>query len=243
MKKAFDGFENIAVTSVSSWVNERSCSSPILGRYQNSVIGNGVNTEIYRHYGGVQDEVKTAYGIPVDKKMVLFVTARFSLNPDDIKGGHFLADLAELMQNDDFVFVIVGSDGTKLDLPDNVINVGRVENQTKLAQLYSVADVSIVLSRKETFSMPCAESLCCGTPVVGFKAGGPESVSLKEYSEFCEYGEITALKQLILKWANFKKTEHGEKISDVACSNYDMDKMAKEYLKIYWNLLGAKKNG
>ena len=38
--------------------------------------------------------------------------------------------------------------------------------------------------------MVTAESLCCGTPVVGFKAGAPEQIAIKEFSEFVEYGDL-----------------------------------------------------
>ena len=43
--------------------------------------------------------------------------------------------------------------------------------------------------------MIVAESLCCGTPVVGFKAGAPEQITIKEYSEFSEFGNIEILKE------------------------------------------------
>ena len=53
-----------------------------------------------------------------------------------------------------------------------------------------MANLTILTSQFETFSMVCAESLCSGTPVVGFKAGAPEQISIQQYSEFVEYGKI-----------------------------------------------------
>ena len=45
-------------------------------------------------------------------------------------------------------------------------------------QLYSAVDLTLITSQRETFSMPVAESLCCGTPVVGFDTGGiPQQLS------------------------------------------------------------------
>jgi glycosyltransferase involved in cell wall biosynthesis len=35
--------------------------------------------------------------------------------------------------------------------------------------------------------MIVAESLCCGTPVVGFKAGGPESIAIDDYCVFVQF--------------------------------------------------------
>ena len=50
-------------------------------------------------------------------------------------------------------FVVVGSGDLHMELPENVINVGRVESQKELAAYYSAADVTLLTSKKETFSM------------------------------------------------------------------------------------------
>lgn len=47
--------------------------------------------------------------------------------------------------------------------------------------------------------MVTAESLCCGTPVVGFLAGGPESIAIEKFSAFVEYGDLNAIKESICK--------------------------------------------
>lgn len=87
------------------------------------------------------------------------------------------------------MFVVAGNVTTKIEMPDNVILLGKVTNQELLAKYYSMANLTILTSQFETFSMVCAESLCSGTPVVGFKAGAPEQISIQQYSEFVEYGK------------------------------------------------------
>jgi len=67
---------------------------------------------------------------------------------------------------------------------------------------------------------------------VGFKAGGPESIALKKYSEFVEYGDIDALEECILQWIN-KKNELGEELERVATTHYSKRNMAERYLTIY----------
>ena len=86
--------------------------------------------------------------------------------------------------------------------------------------------------------MPTAESLCCGTPVVGFKAGGPESIALLEYSQFCEYGDIQTLKEKLEEVLEIKLTEQNKKeISDIAKQKYEKERMANSYFEIYKGLL------
>lgn len=79
--------------------------------------------------------------------------------------------------------------------------------------------------------MVCAESLCCGTPVVGFRAGGPEQIALSAYSSFCEFGRIDDIVKLV--WEIEKKQFDKDIIADVARKQYSTEKMVKQYLKIY----------
>lgn len=193
MKKAFEGFEkDCLVTSVSPWLMERAKSSPVLEIFRHVTVLNGLDTEVFHPVAGSAVREKLQIG---NRKMVLHVTADFSLDPDHLKGGYCVAELAKLLP--EMVFVVVGSRDLTVDLPENVINVGRVESQQELAAYYSAADVTLITSKRETFSMVVAESLCCGTPVVGFKAGAPERIALPECSGFAEQGDLEHLQQLV----------------------------------------------
>lgn len=95
--------------------------------------------------------------------------------------------------------------------------------------------MTILLSKRETFSMVTAESLCCGTPVVGFKAGGPESIALAEYSRFVEYANMQVLSTTLDECLNLA-ANHNE-ISNLAITAYSQEKMAALYLEVYKSLL------
>ena len=118
-------------------------------------------------------------------------------------------------------------------MPDNVKLWGRAKTQEELAQLYSEADMTLLLSRRETFSMVTAESLCCGTPVVGFKAGGPESIAIPTASSFVEYGDIDALiNQLRKETSQISNNDFSEE----AQSSYGSKSMSCEYMRVYRQL-------
>ena len=89
----------------------------------------------------------------------------------------------------------------------------------------------MVTGKRETFSMPVAESLCCGTPAVGFKAGGPETITIPEFSEFVEYGDLDSLYDAALRFLNSENDT--ETISKEAIAKYDKKEMVNNYIQIY----------
>ena len=179
MKKAFDGFDKdkLTIVSVSPWLMDRAKSSQIFRNYNHKVIYNGLDTSVFKLYDTT--EVKKKYNL-TDEKIIFHATPSFSDDPNNIKGGCYVIELAKRMINDNVKIFVAGDYKKGMNLPKNIILLGRIKDQVELAKLYSMADVTVLTSKKETFSMVVAESLCCGTPVVGFKAGGPEQIAIKE---------------------------------------------------------------
>ncbi len=231
MKKAFDGFGKIQIVSVSPWLMNRAIQSPILADKKHSVVLNGVDTSVFTPCGF--DSIKSKY--PTDNKIIFFATANFDPTTDDIKGGKYILQLAEKLKDEKIIIVVAALDGVATALPENVVYISRTKTQNELAQYYSMADVSLIVSQRETFCMPVAESLCCGTPVIGFKAGAPEQIALAQYSEFVDYGDVEALKKCVLKWINKKQDREIDPISlaKIAESTYSKEKMVESYIELY----------
>ncbi|RID84739.1 glycosyltransferase [Peribacillus asahii] len=234
MYKAFKDFNNLVITCVSPWLHERAQLAPILMGKKMVTIENGIDTKNIFHPVPFND-LKKELGIE-EQKIILHVTANFTTREDDLKGGRYIYQLAENLKDENVKIVVIGSNDTTVKVPPNMLNIGRVNDQNILAKYYSMADLTIITSKRETFSMPSAESLACGTPVIGFKAGGPETICLKEYSEFVEYGDIEALTNCTLKWINFKNRQ-GEEISNRAYVHYSKEKMVEGYLDVYKKMI------
>lgn len=237
MKKAFDGFnDNLVVTSVSPWLMERAKLSPILNDKKHEVVLNGVNTDVFHFYDTA--ELRSQMGL-TGVKVIFHATPSFDDNINNIKGGYYVLKLAEKMLDENVKFVVAGNHPDGLKVPSNVILLGKVSDQELLAKYYSMADVTLLTSKKETFSMVTAESLCCGTPVVGFKAGAPEQIAIEQYSNFVEYGDIelllNAIKTIIA--ANLDKM----KISKNAIKQYSKDGMFNNYLMLYLQIIANVK--
>lgn len=231
MKAAFDGFKNLTVVSVSPWLMERAKQAPILADKKHCVILNGVNTDIFKNYDTI--ELRQLHNI-THEKIIFHATPMFTDDPMHIKGGYYVLKLARQLQDKNIKFFVAGEYSNSLRCPSNVILLGKITDQRELAQYYSMANVTLLTSKRETFSMICAESLCCGTPVVGFKSGAPEQISLSEYSEFVEYGDLVGLKKRVeVRLLETKKQK--ESLLKQSKEMYAEFTMVKGYLGVYEN--------
>lgn len=235
MRSAFSKFDrqNLVFTTVSPWLLNRSKLSPIVAGFDCTVIENGLNTQIFHSLADSREARSLISGCR--EKMILHVTASFSDIQDTFKGGDKIIELARLMP--DVSFVIVATyHSISQPLPENVYFYGRTKDQQTLAALYNAADLTVIASKRETFSMVVAESLCCGTPVVGFEAGGPESIAIYPYCKFVSQndginGLRIAAQEMLSK--NYSRNE----ISKAAIQKFDSSIMAKKYCELYSAML------
>ncbi len=214
MEQAFRGFENIILCPVSRWTENRARRSDILKHIPMHTIHNGVDTTVFCPNGAEKEDY------------ILQVTAHFSDHPAHPKGGYYLLELARRMP--EIPFLVAGTGEKPADLPPNVTLLGEIRHQEVLADLYRKARLTVLTSRRETFSMPCAESLCCGTAVVGFRAGGPEEIALPEHSEFVPFGDLDALEEAVRRWLCT-----AAKPAPDALNTYAADTMVDEFERIY----------
>lgn len=235
MRKAIRYFkpENLRFTAVSPWLKSRFYMSPIMKGYDCDAVLNGLDTDVFYPHE-INSTLLERIGA---KDYILHVTASF--NPQDVdsvKGSAHLVRLAESMPEHKFVVVATSVKNAEL-LPRNMYLWGKAKNQSELAELYSAAKLTVIVSLRETFSMVTAESLCCGTPVFGFKAGGPESIALPEASLFVEQQDVEGLAKAILVMKD--KEFNRKKISEMASEKYSSATMAKNYLAVYEKVLST----
>ncbi len=228
MNRAFQDFSNIEVVSVSQWLMKRAQNSKILGSFNHHCIENGLDTDTFTY--------RENFNLKVSRvKLILHVTPFFSCDKNDIKGGKYIIELAKRIKCKDIRIVVVGSYDPKIPPIDNIQFMGQINDQNKMAELYSQAAVTVITSKRETFSMVCAESLSCGTPVSGFYSGAPETICIPDYSKFCDYGDVPTLLDNIyaLLEANYPK----QLISLEAHKRYSSKIMGNKYLELYKQMM------
>ena len=211
---------NFVMTSVSDYVSSIHLASPITSSLKNKIILNGVDSNTFKYSGNKFND---------NKIHIMYVTS-------DIKNSNkgfseFIKVLERFKNDDEYVFHVVGDDKNLCDKYNNVMKHGFISNKNELADLYSCCHLFLITSRRETFSLPVAEALCCGTPVAGYKCGGPESFLSSDYSSLFEYGDLDNMSNYIKSKAylKFNKLEISNRCSII----YSLDNMTNKYLSLF----------
>lgn len=222
-KRAFDGFAHLAIVTPSNWLAKRVRQSFLRDKSVCS-IPNGIDTGIFKPRDS--SGLAASYGL-ADCPTVLHVTANFE---DPNKGGRFVRMAAKRLP--EIRFLIVGNHKPVNDCPPNVVVVGRVENPDILAQFYSFADLSLITSYRETFPTVCLESLCCGTPVVGFRGGGTVETAPDGYGLFVPFGDLDALEEALRRCLS-GELRSKEECAAFGLAQYAKERMCRDYLQMY----------
>ncbi len=233
-KILFSDFKNLHITVPSKWLLNRVKES-IVSHIPVSVIHNGVDVSIFRPQS--TEALKKKLGITSEFVVLSVGSNIFS----EIKGGRWILELAERNSKNGIVFIVIGADSIPPKVPDNVIIIRSISDQGALATYYSLADVLLLPSKKETFSMVCAESLACGTPVIGFDSGAPKEVAPYGFGIFIPYGDINLLDNLLLEVLS-KKTvlESKGNCVEFGRSHYSNEIMVDAYEKKYCEVINKK---
>ena len=229
----FADFEQLHLVGPSEWLANRMRQSIVRDK-PISVVYNGL--DIATFYRRDTKELRSSLRL-TDEYVVLSVGSNLL---SELKGGRWVLELAKRNPNAGMVFVMVGVEQLPKQIPSNVRIIHHILDQNLLAEYYSLADVLLLTSVKETFSMVSAESLACGTPVIGFDSGAPKEVALPGFGEFVTYSDLEALESLLLR------VKTGEAIlkSSTECeqfarARYSKDSMVKAYESIYRQLINS----
>jgi glycosyltransferase involved in cell wall biosynthesis len=214
---------NIPVISVSKSLLEdvKKFSNTSLTGY---IIPNIVNTDIFRYYKNPE----------ISRKGIFFAVSQWKWPKDPFI---LLKAWKDLQDVNDSIFLIIGGYGPqwkdmveladKLGLSDTIEFRGKM-NQKQIALEMNRATAFIHISEYETFSVVCAEALCCGTPVIASKVGGiMELINSRNgiLVENNEHSIIKAIQDII----NNKMRYNRMKISESATCLYNRRTIGKKY--------------
>lgn len=162
------------IVTPSNWLAECARSSSLFFNKDIRVIFHGLDIDTY--HPTEQQIARNLLNLPQNKHLVLFGAINAINNHR--KGFHLLQSaLQKLSQSewkDKIELIVFGASQPEnpVELGFPIHYLGKIDDENKLALLYSSADVMIVPSTEEVFGQTASESLACGTPVVCFNTTG-----------------------------------------------------------------------
>jgi putative colanic acid biosynthesis glycosyltransferase len=220
------------VVTVSDWL-KGLVEKSFLKKFPVYRIYNGVRTETFTYRLGRKD-------MWPGKKVLIGCALRW--DDSNGKGLYDYLKLAKIL-SPEYIIVLVGhfdNPKTLASLPKNIINVDRTENQVKLAEYYSRADVLMNLSYQETMGLTSVEGMACGIPCVVYNTTASPELITPETGITVEPGNIkevwNAVKELVAKG----KVKYRDACRNRALDQFDEVKQFSKYLDLYEKIIGQE---
>lgn len=188
------------------------------------------------------DHLKQEYGILPNEKVIIHVSNFRSVKrvQDVVKS------FAKVVEKIPAKLLLVG-DGPEislvsrlvdsLHLHDQVLFLGKQEN---LEELYSISDLMLLLSEKESFGLVALEAMACGVPCIGTNIGGiPEVIQDGKSGYICNLGDINqiAQKAIYLLSDNDIHKRFSEYSIQIVNEYFHGEKIVEQYEDIYYQLM------
>jgi len=238
-RKAF-GFlatNGLHIITPSKWLGEQLCQSSLLSRFPRSVIPNGIDTDVFQPRN--RRVMRDALGISILAKVVLFVADGAN---DPRKGFKLLADALEGFESQSEIVLLSLGQGKPAEFhrfPH--FHVETIQDDRLLSFIYSCADVFVAPSLQDNLPNTVLESIACGTPVVGFRAGGiPEAIHDGKTGLLADLGNVQDLRRALLELTkdDSRRDEMSRNCRRFALEEYRLETQASRYLSLYRELIG-----
>lgn len=182
-----------------------------------------------------RQDARKAFSLPQDQKLILFTCQKVT---DKRKGMAYLLEALKYLNEPKPHLVVVG--GNTEDLLNSNLGIDTsnlhfipyVNGEREMARLYSAVDCFVTPSLQDNLPNTIAEAMSCGTPCVGFNAGGiPEMISHMKngyVAQYCDSKDLAHGIECALSHPEWK-----EAAMHSATHDYSEDRVAKEYAKAY----------
>jgi N-acetyl-alpha-D-glucosaminyl L-malate synthase BshA len=228
------------VTAVSNMLVDQTYQT--LGRKKViETVYNFVDERVY--YRRDESNLKCEYGINSDEKVIIHVSNFRAVK----RIGDIIRTFSLINEKVKSKLLLVG-DGPEyrnakklvkdLGLCSKVLFLGK---QEKIEELYSISDLKLLMSQKESFGLVLLEAMACGLPCIGTNIGGiPEVIEDGVNGYLCELGDyVNAAKSAIKLLTNDNlHQKFSENAQKVILNKFSSESIVSQYEKIYYQTLG-----
>jgi glycosyltransferase involved in cell wall biosynthesis len=228
----FEKVNNLTIIGPSRWICEQSKNSEIFEKYKTYNIPNGLNTDVFRLWD--KELCKSFLNILKENVTLLFVADSLE---NHRKGFRILLRSLEMLGNVKLNIMLIGTDKPKdLKFSDNhkVYSLGTVIDERVMSMVYNAADLFIIPSLMDNLPNTAIESICCGTPIIGFDIGGipdivEDGVNGTLVQKICPEQLAVAILNGITNLEIFNNID----ISLNATEKYKLERQALRYIELF----------
>lgn len=206
-------------------------------------VYNFVDERVYRRREA--GHLRREYGISEQEKVVIHVSnfRKVKRVPDVVRAfaivrRHMPAKL--LLVGDGPEMTVVCRLVKELGLNGDVRFLGK---QDKLEELYSISDVMMLLSEKESFGLVLLEAMACGVPCIGTAIGGiPEVIEDGKTGFLCPLGDVeeAARRTLMLLTDRRLHQEMARQAVQTVKQKFRSSDIVGQYEQLYISLAARK---
>jgi len=239
--KMYKAADNIVFITCSNWLAEVARTSSLLKGFRIEAIPNPIDTIVF----SARDKVaaRKKWNIYAQSKIILFGAANIM---DRRKGISYLVDALNILKKeyngDQNIEVAIFGKNKAFDvnlLPFKVYELGIINSEQDIAELYSLADVFVSPTIEDNLPNTIMESLACGTPVVAFNTGGvPDMVDHKQNGYLAEFKSAADFATGI-HYVLSGKSHEGLSLNarKKVLDNFTYDIVAAKYMAVYQSII------
>jgi L-malate glycosyltransferase len=229
-----------AVTAVSHQLKEDT-EQLLKTRKEIIPVHNFVDERVYYRRDN-NSELKETYGIQEDEKVIVHIS-----NFRPVKRIQDVIKAFSMIRKEMPSKLLLIGNGPELtvacelvrelNIEDDVLFLGKQEN---VGELFSICDLKLLLSEKESFGLVLLEAMACGVPVIGTRIGGiPEVIVDGETGYMVEVGDTAAVadKAISLLKDDDKLSRFRENSVLHVRENFLSEKIVSVYEEIYSSLV------
>lgn len=220
----------------SEWIY-RCCKKSYLQEENIRVINNGISLSNF--VCRPKSVVRKKYNLPEDKHILMF--AANSIH-NVYKGFSYLVDALQIIPDkDQYALLTVGNTKQGMfDLPYDCYNMGYIQDECTLSEIYAAADLFILPSVADNFPFTAMEPMASGTPVLAFETGGIPEIVTESVGWLVPPRDSKALADTIMNiFANPEELMAKTSLCrEYIEAHYSEDQMLSNYIKLYKEIMG-----
>lgn len=215
----------------SEWLRDRVACSSLAGAFPVSVIPYGLDVDVFTVHD--RTAARDLLGLPRRARVVLFVA---EVLDNARKGFSFVREALQGLGGAEAPVLLSLGQGRPVVDAAHHVHLGTVTNDRFLSLVFSAADVFVITSLQDNLPNTVLESMACGTPAIGFAAGGiPEMIRPGETGWLVPPGDVAGLREAILSALSDDagRAAMGKASRDRVEREHGLRRQAERYLDLY----------